>query len=110
MTAAQHPTGPETDSRVYRPFATWVVTHRIAVIVAVLAITAFLVTRIGSLQLDTNPDSWAPQNHPYVATTKLLKEVFGGTNVVLIGIIPKQGDIYQPDGWPKSSASRRVSS
>jgi hypothetical protein len=97
MTAAPNPAAPGTDSRVYRPFATWVVTHRVAVIVAVLAITAFLVTRIGSLQLDTNPDSWAPQKHAYVATTKLLKEVFGGTNVVVIGITPKRGGIYQPD-------------
>ena len=77
---------------MYRPFATWVVTHRVAVIVAVLAITAFLFTRIGSLQLDSNPDSWAPQKHEYVATTKLLKEVFGGTNVVVIGITPKEAD------------------
>src|SRR5688500_11652588 len=97
MTAAPNPTAPQADSRVYRPFATWVVTHRVAVIVAVLAITAFLFTRISSLQLDSNPDSWAPQTHPYVATTKLLKEVFGGTNVVLIGITPRQGDIYQPE-------------
>ena len=97
MTVAPNPTAPKADSRVYRPFATWVVTHRIAVIVAILAMTAFLFTRIGSLQLDNNPDSWAPQKHAYVATTKLLKEVFGGTNVVLIGITPRQGDIYQPD-------------
>ena len=97
MSAAPNLTPPQADSRVYRPFAAWVVTHRTAVIVAILAITAFLCTRIGSLQLDTNPDSWAPQQHAYVATTKLLKEVFGGTNVVLIGITPKQGDIYQPE-------------
>ena len=97
MTPAPHPAALTADSRVYRPFATWVVTHRIAVILAILATTAFLATRIGSLQLDTNPDSWAPQQHAYVATTKLLKEVFGGTNVVLIGITPKQGDIYQAD-------------
>lgn len=93
MTAAQQP----AVSRVFRPFATWVVTHRVAVIVAVLATTGFLGTRIGSLQLDNNPDSWAPQQHAYVATTRLLKEVFGGTNVVLIGVTPRQGDIYQPD-------------
>jgi hypothetical protein len=85
------------DSRLFRPFARWVVTHRAAVIIAILAITGLLVTRIGSLELDNNPDSWAPQKHPYVATTKLLKEVFGGTNVVMIGITPRQGDIYQPE-------------
>jgi uncharacterized protein len=87
----------EVKSRVFRPFATWVVTHRVAVIVTILAITALLVTRIGTLQLDNNPDSWAPQKHAYVATTKLLKEVFGGANVVVIGITPRHGDIYQPE-------------
>jgi predicted RND superfamily exporter protein len=97
MTAAPHTAVVTTDSRVFRPLATWVVTHRLAVIAGILAITAFLFTRIGTLQLDNNPDSWAPQNHAYVATTKLLKEVFGGANVVIIGITPRQGDIYQPD-------------
>jgi uncharacterized protein len=84
-------------ARLLRPFATWIVARRVWVVLAVLGITAFLVTRIGTLQLDTNPDSWAPQKHAYVETTKLLKQVFGGTNVVIIGITPKQGDIYQPD-------------
>jgi predicted RND superfamily exporter protein len=84
-------------ARVLRPFAEWTIAHRIWVVLAVLGITAFLVTRIGALQLDNNPDSWAPQQHEYVATTKLLKEVFGGTNVVVIGITPKEGDIYRPE-------------
>ena len=83
-------------SRLLRPFAQWIVAHRVSVVLAVLGITVFLITRIGTLQLDTNPDSWAPQKHAYVGTTKLLKQVFGGTNVVIIGIAPKQGDIYQP--------------
>jgi uncharacterized protein len=84
-------------ARVLRPFAESIIARRVWVMLAVLGITVFLVTRIGSLQLDTNPDSWAPQKHAYVETTKLLKKVFGGTNVVIIGIAPKQGDIYQPE-------------
>ncbi|HWA37387.1 MAG TPA: MMPL family transporter [Burkholderiales bacterium] len=83
-------------SRLLRPFAEWIIARRVWVLLAVVGVTVFLLTRIGSLQLDTNPDSWAPQKHPYVETTRLLKEVFGGTNVVLIGITPRQGDIYQP--------------
>lgn len=84
-------------ARILRPFTESIIAHRVWVLLAVLGITVFLMTRIGSLQLDTNPDSWAPQKHPYVETTKLLKEVFGGTNVVVIGITPRQGDIYQPE-------------
>jgi predicted RND superfamily exporter protein len=93
MTAAS----PGLADRVLRPFAEWTIARRYWVALAALAVTAFLITRIGSLQLDNNPDSWAPQQHEYVATTKLLKEVFGGTNVVIIGITPKEGDIYQPE-------------
>src|SRR5687767_3245442 len=88
---------PDLAARALRRFAEWTIAHRLWIVLAVLAITAFLATRIGSLQLDNNPDSWAPQQHEYVATTKLLKEVFGGTNIVVIGVSPRQGDIYQPE-------------
>src|SRR5688500_14303972 len=86
----------ELQSRVFRPFAEQVIAHRIAVIVVLLGVTAFLATRIGTLQFDTNPELWAPQKHAYVETTKLLEDVFGGTNLTVIGIAPRSGDIYQP--------------
>lgn len=86
----------KANSRVLRPFAEWVVTHRIWVIVALFGITAFLASRIGTVQYDSNPDLWAPQKHAYVLTTNLLEEVFGGRNMTVIGITPQQGDIYQP--------------
>lgn len=86
----------ETRSRFLRPYAHWIVTHRLVVMAVILVITGFLATRVGGLQMDTNPDLWAPQKHPYVETTHLLEEVFGGTNLTVIGVVPKQGDIYQP--------------
>ena len=85
-----------TSSRIFRAYAHWILSYRWAVLVATLLLTAFWVTRMGSLQLDNNPQEWAPQKHPYVTTTNLLEEVFGGKNIVIIGITPKQGDIYQP--------------
>jgi uncharacterized protein len=92
MTAAP----PAPAARIFRPLAQWIVARRIWVVLTVLGITAFLATRIGALQFDTNPDLWAPQKHAYVETTKLLEEVFGGTNLTVIGIAPREGDIYQP--------------
>ncbi len=83
-------------SRYFRPYAQWIISHRQLVIIAILGITAFFVTRIGHLQMDTNPDLWAPQKHAYVETTNLLDKIFGGKNYTVIGIVPKQGDIYQP--------------
>jgi predicted RND superfamily exporter protein len=66
------------------------------VIIAILAVTALLISRAGSLQIDLDPDLWAPQTHPYIQATNELEKVFGGRNVTLIGVVPRHGDIYQP--------------
>ncbi len=86
-----------TNSTFFRPYAQWVIAHRLAVILVILGITAFFITRMGALQMDSNPDLWAPQKHAYVATTNQLDKIFGGRNYTMIGIVPKQGDIYQPE-------------
>ena len=83
-------------SRFFRPYAQWIIAHRMTVIIAILGITAFLMSRVGNLQMDTNPDLWAPQKHTYVETTNLLDKIFGGKNYTVIGIVAKQGDVYQP--------------
>lgn len=83
-------------SRFFRPYAQWIISHRLFVVITILGITAFLMTRMGNLQMDTNPDLWAPQKHAYVETTNLLDKIFGGKNYTVIGIVPKQGDVYQP--------------
>ncbi len=84
------------DRSLLRRYALFITRHRWPVIAALLALTGFLVSRIGTLTIDSNPDNWAPQSHPYVQTTNQLERVFGGRNVTIIGIVPKHGDIYQP--------------
>jgi predicted RND superfamily exporter protein len=86
----------EIQSRIFRPYAQWIISHRLLVMLVILGITGFLVSRIGNIQFDSNPNLWAPQKHVYVETTNVLDEVFGGSNVTVIGIVPKQGDVYQP--------------
>jgi predicted RND superfamily exporter protein len=83
-------------SRYLRTYAEAIVRRRWLVLLLAIALTAFWVTRIGSLVLDTDPKLWAPQQHPYVQATNKLDRVFGGRNVVIVGITPRQGDIYQP--------------
>jgi hypothetical protein len=83
-------------SRVFRQFARWIVTHRVTVVAVVLLVTAFLASRFGTLQIDANPNLFAPPEHPYVKTTNQLETLFGGRNLTVIGIVPKHGDIYQP--------------
>lgn len=77
-------------------YANFIINYRLAVIVAIIAFTGFLGSHIVNLKIDMDPDIWAPQAHPYVKATKSLEAVFGGRNFTVIGIVPKQGDIYQP--------------
>jgi uncharacterized protein len=86
----------EGTSGFFRSYARWIVAHRAAVIIGIALVTGLLVTRLGSLKLDSDPDLWSPQAHPYVQATKVLEDVFGGRNVTLIGVVPTSGDIYQP--------------
>lgn len=84
-----------TSSRFFELYAQWIVSHRLIVMLVILGVTAFLASRVGSIQFDSNPNLWAPQKHVYVETTNLLDEVFGGSNVTVIGIVPRQDDVYQ---------------
>ena len=90
-----------------RTYAQAVVRRRWAVLLSMLLLTAFWVTRVGMLQFDTDPKLWAPQQHPYVQTTNTLDEVFGGRNIVLIGVTPRTGDIYQPEVLDKIQRLQR---
>jgi predicted RND superfamily exporter protein len=87
----------DTSSSWLRGYAKLIVSAPIGVIIATIAITGFLLSRLGNLQIDMDPDTWAPQSHPYIQATNELEQVFGGRNVTLIGIVPRHGDVYTPE-------------
>jgi len=88
--------GGKPDSGFFKRLAQWVVARRILVILGVFLATGFLMSRIGTLKLDADPDLWVPQNDPIIKTTNEIEDTFGGKYAVVVGIAPKQGDIYQP--------------
>jgi predicted RND superfamily exporter protein len=85
-----------TESGPFYRYAKFITDYRIAVIVLLLGVSLFLGSRISALKIDSDPDLWAPQAHPYVKTTNTLEKVFGGRNVTIVGITPVNGDVYQP--------------
>lgn len=86
-----------TAQNALRVYAQWIIRYRWYVIGTVLFATLYLGSCLSSLKLDMNPDIWAPQDHPYIQTTKLIERIFGGRNFTIIGIVPKTGGIYQPE-------------
>lgn len=74
----------------------WIIRYRYAVIALTLIATVLAVSQARNLKVIIDPNTMLPQNHPYVLTTNLIEKSFGMKNTVVIGITPKQGDIYQP--------------
>lgn len=74
----------------------WVVRHRYVVIALTLLVTAMALFHARSIKIVIDPGKMMPQSHPYVATSTEVEKVFGSKHVVVIGIHPRQGDIYQP--------------
>jgi predicted RND superfamily exporter protein/outer membrane lipoprotein-sorting protein len=78
-----------------KSYMEWVIRYRFAVIAMTLLLTVFAVFQAKNLKIIIDPNTMLPQSHPYVSTTNEVEKVFGLKNIVVIGITPKQGDLYQ---------------
>lgn len=72
-----------------------VIHWRLIVIGVISLVTGVLGWHASELVLDNNRELWLPQGNPYVETTRVIHDVFGGRNIVVVGVQPKTGDIYQ---------------
>ena len=73
----------------------WVIRYRYAIIAMTLLVTAFAVFQAKNLTIIIDPNTMLPLSHPYTSTTIEVEKVFGLKNIVVVGITPKQGDLYQ---------------
>lgn len=79
-----------------RRYTEWIIRHRIMVIALTLLITAGLAFQIKHLKVVIDPNTNLPQEHPFVQATNRVEKLFGSKNVVIIGLTPKEGTVYQP--------------
>ncbi|PWK53880.1 efflux RND transporter permease subunit [Pleionea mediterranea] len=79
----------------FKGFAEKIIQYRWITIFIVVLCSIFLGSNLMNLQIDMDQDTWVPQDHPYVKSTKVIDRVFGGRNVLIISVVPKSGDIYQ---------------
>ncbi len=80
-----------------RSYIGWILRYRWAIIALAIVITALAISQARNLRIVIDPNTMLPQSHPYVATTNEVEKVFGSKYIVVIGITPKNGDIYQPE-------------
>jgi predicted RND superfamily exporter protein len=74
----------------------WILRYRFVVIALTLLVTIAAVIQAKNLNIIIDPNTMLPQSHPYVTTSNLVEKVFGSKYVVMVGVTPKEGDIYQP--------------
>ena len=77
-------------------YVEWIIRRRWLVIALTLLVTALAGWQAQHLRIVIDPNKMLPPSHPYVATGLEVSRVFGSKYIVVIGIAPKFGDVYQP--------------
>ncbi len=79
-----------------RRFVGVVTTYPKATIAGVLLVTAVLGAGLPKLYLSNERRLLLPANDPLIAIDIKILEIYGGGKTTMIGIAPKEGDVFQP--------------
>jgi predicted RND superfamily exporter protein len=66
------------------------------VLFATAVVTSVFAVQMVKVRMVIDPKTILPQQHPYVQLNNVIEEVFGGSRVVVVGVVPKHGDIFTP--------------
>lgn len=78
-------------------YISWVIRNPILVVVATLLITALAIFQASSIKVVIDTNKMMPQSNTYVSTSTDIEKIFGSKHVVVVGVRPLQGDVWQPD-------------
>jgi predicted RND superfamily exporter protein len=77
--------------------ATFLIGLRYAVVLAFVAITAFMLYAMFQLQIETGFKKQLPLKHEYMQTFVQYEKEFGGANRVLVALVASDGDMFTPE-------------
>lgn len=77
-------------------YARWVIRNRRAVLAAVSLVTLLLGFGATRLHVEVDADRQLPQDHPYIRTLNEVYRLFGDKNLVVIGLFPRDGQVFTP--------------
>lgn len=75
-------------------FSDYLIQKRVLFLLAILAITGFFLFEMRHLKIFHDLSTIAPKKHPYVKLQKEMERDFGGTNLITIGLVVDEGDIF----------------
>lgn len=79
----------------------FLIRFRIAVLIAMAAITLFFITQIMRMEMFTQFLDLFPANHPYVQVHKEYAKLFGGAYQATLVLEVKNGDVFNPETLSK---------
>src|SRR5262245_4700801 len=79
----------------FERYVRFIVRHRWIVLVLGAIATAFVASGIRKPRTEFSAENSLPANHPFVQVDKKIRATFGGRRVVIVAIVPKQGDVWQ---------------
>ena len=80
---------------VARRYAEFVMALRWPIMIGVLILSAVFAYFIKDLDMRNDPDTLLPPSNKYVATNLYAESNYGMGNIMVLGFIVKDGDIYQ---------------
>src|SRR3990170_2693006 len=75
----------------------FVVRHPWWVLLLTALVTAGFGVQMTRVRMVIDPKTILPQHHPFVQLNNVIEDVFGGSRVVVVGIVAKQGDVFTPE-------------
>ncbi len=84
-------------ARVSAWLADALIRNRVAVLIVLTLLTAFLGYHASFLRMDPGFTKSIPLGHPYMKTYTQYTDQFGGANVIIVALMQKEGDIFNVD-------------
>jgi uncharacterized protein len=78
-------------------YTRFLVHHAVLFLVGVAIITVGIAAGIGKLETNFDIEASLPAGHPFITVDTHIRKAFGGRNTVMAGIVPKTGDVWQPE-------------
>ena len=78
-------------------YAHFILKHPVVILLTIGIITIFFAYETRNMRLYFDPDDLLPQNHPYIILKNKMEDIFGGSNVTVVGLVRKEGDIFNPE-------------
>ena len=82
--------------RLLDRYVRWLVAHAWLVLLLLAGATVLVAAGMRHLRTEFSVEASLPANHPFVQIDQMIRKQFGGRRTLMLGIVPKSGDVWQP--------------